>query len=462
MSTEGRRTTGQAPDDQVQEAASSDTTMRYVSSKVRASSRKTFLEANHTSAFKVIEYELSILYEVLHTKVVAAVRTIGFAFRFISFCIILGASLLFSLANKRGDDLDKFDIGITYALLIAAIVLDCASFVQLLSSDSTLGGHKGSWRRYIPSIIVNRRRWSESVFQYNMISYCLDESPMRLIYKLAGYFHARGTIDKLKTALFSSSAKVTEDVKAFVFNELKTRTENAEGIKEASIMVGLQRGHYTLISYSCIELHWSVKRFQYPETLLLWHIATELCYDKEVGRLISTKTKRICKLVSDYMFYLLVMQPSMFSPVLGNWNVVFQDTCAEAKRFFDKHKKSSRGDPSKACEKILSVPTSNKFAFALKGFKRKSLLFDACVLAKELQKLEYHKWEVMDRMWVELMSYAAINRLPIVHAQQPSKGGELWTFTWLLMNDLGLGLRFAHEDKKPEWDEEPETDSSED
>ncbi|XP_062117665.1 uncharacterized protein LOC133831407 [Humulus lupulus] len=426
---------------------------RFLSLDVRSSSRSTFLEADHTSAFKVVENELSILYEALHTKVIVACRTLGFTLRFISFCAILGASLLFLFTEKHGDDLDKFDIKITYALLICAIVLDFMSFVQIVSSDWSPGALKGTWRRYIPSIIFKRRRWSESISQYNMISYCLDERPMSVFYNLAGYCHAREIAEKIKISLFSSSEKVTDELKKLVFNELRTKSEkksNAEDVLTACV----HRGHCALSSPRCSNLQWSVKMFEYEETLLLWHLATELCYhnketkDKEA----IAKTKGISKVLSDYMFYLLVMQPSMLSPVLGNWNVVFQDTCEEANRFFHKFDKISlssssssyRGDYSKACEKLLSVETkSDKLAAAVKQFKSKSVLFDSCYLAKELQKME-DQWEVMDRMWVELMCYAAINCLPIVHAQQPSKGGELWTITWLLMNHLGLGLQFLY------------------
>ncbi|EXC33640.1 hypothetical protein L484_013837 [Morus notabilis] len=132
---------------------------------------------------------------------------------------------------------------------------------------------------------------------------------------------------------------------------------------------------------------------------------------------------------------------------LGNWGVAFRDTCAEAKRFFGKYKSNLVShDHSKACEKIISVKTKLR-ASAVKGSsKSKSVLFDTCILAKQLQRLEKW-WEVMDRMWVELLSYAAVNCRSIVHAQQPSKGGELLTFTWLLMNHMGLGFHFSEEEQ---------------
>ncbi|GMN53587.1 hypothetical protein TIFTF001_022725 [Ficus carica] len=67
---------------------------------------------------------------------------------------------------------------------------------------------------------------------------------------------------------------------------------------------------------------------------------------------------------------------------------------------------------------------------------------------RQLQGFGDDRWDVMERMWVELMCYAAINCRPIIHAQQPSKGGELLTFTWLLMNHFGLGMQFSEQEEQ--------------
>ncbi|GKV40228.1 hypothetical protein SLEP1_g47895 [Rubroshorea leprosula] len=44
--------------------------------------------------------------------------------------------------------------------------------------------------------------------------------------------------------------------------------------------------------------------------------------------------------------------------------------------------------------------------------------------------------QIARNVWVELICYAAANCKPNVHAQQPSKGGELLTFIWLCMSHL--------------------------
>ena len=109
---------------------------------------------------------------------------------------------------------------------------------------------------------------------------------------------------------------------------------------------------------------------------------------------------------------------------------------AEAQRFFSQRQREP-GKLRNDCQRILDVDTSLKPAH-VKGNLSKSALFDASKLAKELKKLGPQKWEVMSKVWVELLSYAASRSRGNAHVQQLSKGGELLTFVWLLMAQFGL------------------------
>ncbi|PON85802.1 hypothetical protein TorRG33x02_184110 [Trema orientale] len=368
-----------------------------LSSTERESSRKKFLNRKPDEAFKLIEYELSFMYQVLHTKVVVVRQNIGIIF-----------------------------------------------------SDWTLiAPIKKTWKTGIAKIALKEENWSGTVSQYNMIRYCLDERPVSCVYKLARYVYMRGILDRIKLWLYSSTETVNDDLKSFIFEELRTKSSAANTLR-AAVDACSQRGDWALLqTLSSNKLKWSVREFQYAESLLVWHIATELCYrhngESRLEDMDSEKSKKICKHLSDYMFSLLVTQRPMLAPVLGNWHIVFQDTCAEAMRFFNKHPISG---PEDACKKIISVRTDFRPA-AVKGRQSKSVLFDACILAKELRSLNTNQWKLMSRVWVELLSYAAINCRPIVHAQQLSNGGELLTFTWLLMNHLGLGTQFYEQELQP-------------
>ena len=100
-----------------------------------------------------------------------------------------------------------------------------------------------------------------------------------------------------------------------------------------------------------------------------------------------------------------------------------------------------RKDVEKGCIDILAVDTTVK-PVHVKGDRSKSVLFDACMLAKELNELEEDKWIIMSKVWVEMLSYAATHCRPATHAQEASKGGQLISFVWLLMAHFGLDNRF--------------------
>ncbi|KAL5543364.1 hypothetical protein UlMin_007148 [Ulmus minor] len=97
----------------------------------------------------------------------------GYILHPLCFIFILGALIFFCLVEKHG--FGKFEIDLTYALLVAAIILDSISLIKLAFSNRTLFVLDESWKNYIPKFILERHRWSRLVFQYDMVSYCLDK-----------------------------------------------------------------------------------------------------------------------------------------------------------------------------------------------------------------------------------------------------------------------------------------------
>jgi tryptophanase len=145
------------------------------------------------------------------------------------------------------------------------------------------------------------------------------------------------------------------------------------------------------------------------------------------------------------MLYLLVMRPSMLPNGIGE--IRFQDTCAEATEFIrDRHYIENENQVSqilhKVCKHIDKVSPSK-----VKGDRSKSVLFDACRLAKNLREIrnddeeewETKKmWKFITQVWVEMLAYAASNCKSLYHAQHLRHGGELLTHVWLLMAHLGI------------------------
>nr|XP_027120762.1 uncharacterized protein LOC113737786 isoform X1 [Coffea arabica] len=317
------------------------------------------------------------------------------------------------------------------------------------------------------------KRWSNTIWQCNLINFCMNQRWRWL--DIAA--ETVGIKDVLDEMYYKEDIVIPEDLKDFIFNELKVKATKAKTTNVAKEIYSA-RGDWALLDYTSHYPYPTISssvgdEVEFDESLLLWHIATELCYCMSPDD--GNSNRNYCKLISDYMLYLLVMRPNLMSAVAGIGQIRFRDTCEEAKKFFSRWKSeliirtpglgicrklitcciAQNGLPGResssvnrkrnACEMLDKVNALVK-AIEVKGDRSKSVLFDACRLAKDLKKLNDNKrWEIMSKVWVELLSYAASHCRANAHAQQLSKGGELITFVWILMAHFGLGEQFRIE-----------------
>lgn len=517
----------------------------------RTRSRDFFLERSAADAFKVVTIELNFIYDVLFTKDTVVYTKKGYFFRFVAFAAVVTSLGLFYTNDKN--NFKEADVAITYTLLIGAIALDVIAFIKLITShwftasinnlpdvnteeinqdDDEKPPIEPRFGLLSKLVRLLRRRWSEQVSTYNLIHYCLHRrSPEKE--KILDFFGFTAFFDELK---YVRAKPFTYELRNHIFRELREKSEIADDLETAKD-VSAAKGDHVLRIERCSKLLTYVVDVDYDQSLLLWHIATELCYSDEYkADPDQKKFREFSKLLSDYMLYLLIMQPTMMSAVAGIGQIRFRDTCAEAQKFLDggseyhqrikartlnvikygvisffkysiififgllspiiafivslfasiflpimhvvcpeavenggKKMESLWNSAGKskywgsivrffseekeldelhieACRKILRVNTEVK-PVQIKGDRSKSVLFDGCILAKELKRLESSaevecKWKIMSRVWVEMLCYAAIRCRAHAHAQQLSRGGELITLIWLLMAHFGLGDQF--------------------
>ncbi|KAL1834265.1 hypothetical protein DCAR_0104438 [Daucus carota subsp. sativus] len=452
----------------------------------RNQSRDFFLARSAEDAFRVVEVELNFLYEVLFTKLPVVYDGLGYCCRCISSVAVIMSFVLFYYIDK--ENFQGFDVGVTYTLLLGAITLDVIAFAMLIFSDwTTVALRKSpdpdnsstksrsyrlrSWLLEIKtrklnlscfavSLPIISRRWAETMSTYNLIYYCLNRRPRKreLIYD---YMGLTTFLDEI---WYVDCAGFDDKLRDFIFAELKGKSQMADDLETAREICSA-KGEWVLRikDYGRKELLPFVVDVDYDQSLLLWHIATDLCYNDKEDKPLNKDYRDIAKLISDYMIYLLVMQPNMMAAVAGIGLIRFRDTCAEASKFF---KNSNVALPSNwfsscfgramdpgvlqlACESILAVNTEVE-PITIKGDRSKSVLFDAAILAHTLRKLpqkdtengKVDKWFIISKVWVELLSFAATHIRSDSHAQQLSKGGDLITIVWLLMAHFGLGDQF--------------------
>ncbi|CAH2046301.1 unnamed protein product [Thlaspi arvense] len=272
--------------------------------------------------------------------------------------------------------------------------------------------------------------------------------------KLSDFFDISDMLDMVYKTLFVHGEPMTKELWVFMFNQLKYKSKFGDSPENAK-RISLARGEWTLRDNLPEEadrerLVRYVTDFDYDQSLLMWHIATELCYQQKETvskdhRYDHCSHREYSKIISDYMMYLLIMQPGLMSEVAGIGKIRFRDTLAEADKFFHRRHIEDKRSVKIATETILDV-NSEIDPMGVKGDRSKSVLFEASRLAKELMKLEekhgISKWKILSKVWVELLCYAACHCDSTAHVEQLSRGGELINFIWLLMAHFGLTDQF--------------------
>ena len=391
-------------------------------------------------AFKVAEMELNFMYDVLYTKATVIYSLLGMLLRSTSFSFTISTLAAFYFFIDK-HEFSNIDIDITYLLLFGAIFLEVYALTKLILSDwsivwlsSKMNSLADSIYRAITSfrsVITSDKRWSRRMAQNNLIDSCLrDKTKFNQVPRFLD-------MNKFLERYWYMTWEKVDDIKEPIFSLLLEMTNDVRDLR--SLLK--HRGDYVITKRGFIEtLGWSTVDVEFDHSILLWHIATDLCSYSDDDPNPKSRCK-ISKCLSEYMLYLLVMCPFMLPKGIGEFR--FRDTCSETKRFFQQRSESI-SNRNEACRLLLEVDTEVE-PKEVKGDKSKSVLFEACRLAKELKSLNMEmgeKWMMVSHVWVEMLCHAASHCGWIQHGQQLRRGGELLTHVCLLMSHLGLTEQF--------------------
>jgi hypothetical protein len=306
--------------------------------------------------------------------------------------------------------------------------------------------------RLVSSFVPSKeQRWSNSLAQYNLLSFSLKDKPVPLLDDKPDLFQKivkRSPIyDTFENRWYKSHCKISDDLKRLIFEHFQKKSKVKKGKTEydkyiASLCSARGGLVFKEEKYECSSsFDWSTE-VEFDQSILVWHIATDLCYHSDGGKNFAAQnpTCQGSKNLSDYMLYLLVMCPFLLPIGIGRMR--FRDTCKEAQEFC-KEKGLSSKEKEDLQNMLLQVSTEVP-PTKVKGDRSKSVLFDACRLAHQLQKMveKEKKWEFVCNVWIEILGYAASHCRGYYHAQQLSMGGELLTHVWLLMAHLGITEQF--------------------
>ena len=429
-------------------------------------SKSFFQNISSAEAFQVVEIELGFMYDVFYAKPVAVYDEFSFL-RFINLLVSISALLSFWIIDKH--EFQYVDLIITWLLLVEAILREIYCIILMCSSERTENWlnkreKTGMTRIYqaissfrVPILFPDKKRWSDSMGQCSLLSNSLENFHI-VVWKMLSevWNFCISLMSEMLSEIWNffsiclefedcskNSSVVPKFLKILIFEQLQEKSRTASNNKKAK-KFSAHKGELALKNMKCFsKLGWSLGE-EFDENILLWHVATELCYYADLNRNSSISVEnsncKASKLVSDYMLHLLVNRPNMLPNGMGE--IRYQETSDEATKFFLS---GNIKDKIQACEKLLQVDTKNPQPKEKEEKNCMSVLFNACLLAQSLQLLEKEmewnrekKWEMMSDVWIEMLSYAASQCPSNQHAEALGRGGELLTHVWLLMAHFGL------------------------
>ncbi|TKW19250.1 hypothetical protein SEVIR_4G008500v4 [Setaria viridis] len=326
----------------------------------------------------------------------------------------VAAITLFATSDKRR--YPGTDVRITYTVLVVTAALDvlAETIRQLLYKLMSAAG--------VPALC-------ETLPQYNVLS-----SARRRTTPVTGWLlrcAARLGLEEECFVICRRGESLYGRVAGFVIADL-VRARRAKGLDLSSyraftaanwaLSVYLQRRCGPMIRRSLRE--------SFDESVLLWHVATDLCFRRSPPPAAGSDAglrDECTRAVSDYMAHLLNSQPEML--MTGSRRHLLAEAVEDVETILKDSSKNL--DEATLLEIIQEEGKSEPPVYPL--------IHDACKLSDELRELQADGtgWEVMYRVWLGMLCYSASMCRGYLHAKSLGEGGEFLSFVWLVLSLTG-------------------------
>ncbi|XP_037479396.1 uncharacterized protein LOC119356534 isoform X1 [Triticum dicoccoides] len=433
------------------------------------------------SMCKVVEMELSLMYDILYTKAAMVHTWGGYLIRFLSPIATVTAFVLFLFYSKDGQR--REDLVITYTLLVATFILDVRWLFGAVGSTwmhmflqarprcwlhhNVLCSGSGIWRRLrrvIVSLCRGRlallmalssyRMWSGTIGQYSLLHECTRTCDTRTLCGRAA--KKIGLEEGWNEHRHSESEglKLSEDVKRLVFERVRTilkSTYEVDKDEEAAYSMNDVTTFWGQVAAKMCRR--KLRRFrlafgrEFQEDILVWHIATQVFLTSDDGKLYAeTKHAKAIKALSEYLMFLVAVRRHMLPGlVLRSLYEVTKESLQDVWR--DEVGTSSiQGSGSTVSgreEKLARILRDKKDADSEWGLEhdKTRLVSDGANIAMVLLSADESEMpellELVFNVWVDKLLYAGTRCSRESHARQLSRGGELTTIVWILAEHAG-------------------------
>ncbi|KAF2922229.1 hypothetical protein DAI22_07g096900 [Oryza sativa Japonica Group] len=382
------------------------------------------------------------------------------------------------------------DVKVTYTLLCCTAVLELyGPTLQKILTSGQARVQKTSFNMNSPKSVgkVNHAKhdvqakskakgklpvydiMDDMVSQYSLLGYFVRNRKHSVIMGVAEFLSCKDYLDqRWRMKSCSSSRNITNLVLGHVKRWWNDEITNVSCYRKFND----NRGQWTLESEVFLQqLGWSLEG-AFDESVLLWHLATDFCYYHICGSHDcehATKTcfqgtsdlksesptfceesihqgRAVhCREMSNYMMYLLVVNPEML--MAGSRRNLFTDAYNQLKGMFNK-KSTPLNEGELAGTIISEVQVHVQQPIKEKTIEDKTpapsnktgLIDDAWSIAEVLLNLhdEEKMWRVIEGVWVEMLCFSAARCRGYLHAKSLGTGVQFLSYVWLLMHYMGM------------------------
>lgn len=325
--------------------------------------------------FRVMEIELSLMYDFLYTKATIIHTWHGYCIRALSPLATTVSLVLVELSNEGGRRHKQSDIVITRVLLVATFLLESASLLRALSSTWTgfLLHSKlqpgwirhevlcmRRWHRFHsvimslgwPAKVQAHRQWLGKMGQLNMLQLVITQKELERPAPKGGQFWDKEyqrcsnetmipeNVKKLVSELVSRQLKELRDyVKKVVAQEGADALSQDVNLLEMAVYLRKKRGQQALEKNNLLsDLRWSLGN-ELQLGILTWHIATNmfLLLSGKAAKAKGDEGPKVCAIMtlSNYMMYLLALRPYMLPGLVTR--KLIELTCEELAQIWSEH-----------------------------------------------------------------------------------------------------------------------------
>ncbi|XP_039843782.1 uncharacterized protein LOC120703694 [Panicum virgatum] len=436
----------------------------------RAGSREEEEDTFPSRAYKLVEIQLSLMYDHLYTKVGLRYAqrwpgVVGLSLPLLTLATTSSALALFAAAaaTKKGGgaSYSSVDVAVSYVLLAGAVALEVLSILAVTLSFRSycfLRDKLGAGGRLTPAVFwlvrslrpCDKQLWSNKWEQYNLLAGCIKE-------KQAGVLTR--AMRRVGLAGDTELRRISDETKALICNELDDEIR-LHVFSHARGTAILSRSGHGVGS----QLHNSISRVDFSTSVVTWHLVTDMCFflsgepaaTARDGDVDGRRHMALAREVSSYLMDLVMERRVLIS---SEGHVAHRKARDEVKRILARHQQGARvnaGDADamrkmlEAGVRMISDSDPTEKGAAPEGVDMRPVLPRAWRLAQLLLQQDRDTetgggggggapWEMIASVWIEMLFHLATRCEAGFHAKNLSTGGEFITHVRFLLHNRGIG-----------------------